>query len=293
MTKTILILGGTGKFGRHATKAFTEAGWTVRPFDRATEDLTAKMREADAVLMGWNPVGYHLWADHLVPLHDRVARAAAATGARVILPGNVYVYGPGQGMPWTTDTPHRAENPLGRLRRAAEATYARHGAKLTILRCGDFIDTENGGNWFDSHIAATAPKGFIRYPGALDVPHAWAFLPDAARAAVALAEAADRLTDREDVPFPGYTLSGNDLARAMSQALGRPIAVKPFQWLPLRLAQPVVPMLRGVFEMRYLWSLPHALDGGRLAELAPDFTATPLADALRQALAWQERRHAA
>ncbi len=48
-----------------------------------------------------------------------------------------------------------------------------------------------------------------------------------------------------------------------------------------------MPMLTGVFEMRYLWSLPQRLDGARLAELAPGFEPTPVEQALATALAYQ------
>ena len=128
-------------------------------------------------------------------------------------------------------------------------------------------------------------KGFIRYPGDPDAPHAWAYLPDAARAAVALAEVREELADFEDVPFPGYTLSGRELAKALCEATGRAMQVRGFQWGMMRLLRPFMPMLKGVFEMRYLWSLPHRLDGARLAELAPGFAPTPAADALRAAMA--------
>jgi nucleoside-diphosphate-sugar epimerase len=290
MPETILILGGSGRFGHHATQAFTDAGWTVRPFNRAQDDLDTAMQGADVVLMGWNPPGYHLWPEQLVALHRRVAQAAANAGATVIVPGNVYVYGPDAPSPWQPDTPHLAQNPLGRLRIEAEATYREAGARTIILRCGDFIDGEKTGNWFESYIANTAPKGFIRYPGNPDVPHAWAYLPDAARAAVALAERREALGDFEEVPFPGYTLSGREMASAIGRAMGRTVSVKPFQWGMMRLLKPVMPMLKGVFEMRYLWSLPQRLDGARLADLAPEFAPTPLEPALRAALAHQSRR---
>ena len=289
MSKTILILGGSGKIGRHATHAFRAAGWNTQQFDRAHDDLDAKMIGADAVFMGWNPVGYQLWEKELVPLHQKVARAAARAGARVILPGNVYVYGPEAPFPWTAETPHLAENPLAKLRKAAEASYAEAGAKLLILRCGDFIDTENSGNWFDGYITPSTGKGFIRYPGNPDIPHAWAFLPDAGRAAAALMAVEDQLADHEDVPFPGYTLTGRELAAAIDPAL----KVKPFQWGMMKLLTPVMPVLKGVFEMRYLWNLPQKLDGGRFAELVPDFEPTPVNAAMAEALAWKTQRVAA
>jgi hypothetical protein len=45
-----------------------------------------------------------------------------------------------------------------------------------------------------------------------------------------------------------------------------------------------MPMMAGLIEMRYLWSLPQRLDGERLAELLPDFKPTPPEAALRAAL---------
>ncbi|MFD2853738.1 hypothetical protein ACFSZS_01465 [Seohaeicola zhoushanensis] len=39
MSKTVLILGASGRFGRAAADAFAQAGWTVRNYDRASGDL--------------------------------------------------------------------------------------------------------------------------------------------------------------------------------------------------------------------------------------------------------------
>ncbi|MCP4818375.1 MAG: epimerase, partial [Shimia sp.] len=39
MTKTVLILGANGRFGRNAAIAFENAGWTVRRFDRSKDTL--------------------------------------------------------------------------------------------------------------------------------------------------------------------------------------------------------------------------------------------------------------
>ena len=50
MTQTILILGSSGRCGRHASDAFNVAGWTVRRFDRAHDDLDTAMSGVDVVL---------------------------------------------------------------------------------------------------------------------------------------------------------------------------------------------------------------------------------------------------
>jgi len=293
MSQTVLILGASGRFGRHSAKAFTQAGWQVRRFDRAQHDLETMIKGVDVVVSAWNPPGYNLWDDDLVALHAAVAKTAAHASATVILPGNVYVYGPDAPSPWRADTPHLATNPLGVFRKQIETIYRESGARTVVLRCGDFIDTEATGNWFESYITPSVPKGFIRYPGDPDAPHAWAYLPDAARAAVALAEIRERLTGFTDVPFEGYTLSGRALAAAITRATGREIRLKPFQWGMMRLVKPFMPALAGVFEMRYLWSLPQRLDGAGLAELVPDFAPTPVEKALIQSLTMPIRSNAA
>jgi hypothetical protein len=105
-----------------------------------------------------------------------------------------------------------------------------------------------------------------------------------ARAGVALAE---RHADRSgvlEVAFPGYTLTGRELAAAIASVLGRPVEARPMSWLALRLAAPLWPMGRGLVEMRYLWQMPHRIDGSGFAAALPDFRATPLPEALASAL---------
>lgn len=274
MPGTALILGGSGRFGRHATGAFQAAGWTTRQFNRKTDDLDRAAQGVDVIVAAWNP-SYEHWADTVPTLHARIRKAALANDATVILPGNVYVFGPDTPAPWGADTPHRAENPLGRIRRDMETAYRRDSVRTILLRAGDFIDTTASGNWLDRMMLPTVPKGALTYPGRTDIPHAWAYLPDLTRAAVALAEKRATLTRFEDVPFPGYTLTGDEMAAILTRIRGREIRVKPMKWWPLRLAQPVMPLVKHLFEMRYLWDTPHSLEGGKFATLLPDFTATP------------------
>lgn len=287
MTQTVLILGGSGRFGRHATQAFRAAGWIVRQFDRSADELMDKAQGADVIVYGWNP-SYDKWAAELPGLTRQVIAAARAAGATVIIPGNVYVFGKDAPERFAHDTPHAAQNPLGRLRVEMEEAWRASGVQTIVIRAGDFLDTEPSGNWFDLIIAKNAAKGSFRYPGNPDVPHAWAFLPDVARAAVMLAGRRAKLGQFEQVPFPGYTLSGHDLVRACGRALGRDMRLKRMRWLPVYAAAPFWKLGRGLIEMSYLWSMPHHLDGARMAELVAEFRATPLDQALRRALAHQD-----
>jgi len=284
MQQTVLILGANGRFGRNAAEAFWNAGWAVRLFDRARDDLEHAARGADVIVAAWNPL-YPDWADQLPGLHSRIQAAAKASGATVIVPGNVYIFGAQTPLPWGPQSTHAASNPLGRLRIEMEQSYRRSGVRTIVLRAGDFIDTEASGNWLDKMILPKLGKGRLSYPGDLDAVHAWAYLPDLARAAVALAERRNDLAPFEDVGFAGYTLTARQMAGILSDIAGLDVSAQKMSWWPLHLTRPFWPMARCLIEMRYLWDLPHLLDGTRLNELCPGLPQTPVEEALRAAAA--------
>lgn len=283
MAQTALILGPTGRFGQATASAFGEAGWTVRPFRRGKDDLQQMARGADLIVNGWNPL-YPDWARTVPQLQEQISQAARASGATVLIPGNVYVFGNGTPGPWGPDTPHLARNPLGLIRVRMEQHFKDADVRTILLRGGDFLDTAASGNWFDRIMIKSLGKGVFTYPGDPDVAHAWAFLPDMARAAVRLADMRADLPEFCDVPFPGYTITGTDMARMLNTVTGRDIRLKRMSWAPIRMLSPVWPMGRCLAEMRYLWSMPHSLDNARFDTLLPGFEPTPVLEALAQSV---------
>lgn len=292
MTQTVLILGASGRFGHNASQAFKHAGWQVRHFDRHTDTLRTAVHGVQVIVNAWNPA-YPDWAAEVPRLHAEVIEAARTVDATVIVPGNVYVYGPGNEPVWRASTPHLATNPLGLIRREMEAAYRDSGVRTILLRAGDFIDTQPSGNWFDMIMIKPLPKGVFRYPGRSDIPHAWAYLPDLTRAAVLLAEQRDTLNRFEDIAFPGYTLSGQDMCAALSRITGRDLRLKQVSWLPFRLLSPFWKLAACLLEMRYLWNTPHELGAARFTDLLPDFDPTPVNTALKRAVAWQDQNPSA
>lgn len=283
MSKTVLILGASGRFGRHATAAFKSRGWEVRLFDRANGNLRDAATGVDVIVNAWNPA-YPDWATQVPKLTAQVIDAAKSSGATVIIPGNVYNYGIDAPAKYAADVLHGATNPLGRIRIEMEAAYRASGVRTIVLRAGDFIDTEASGNWFDMMMIPKLDKGQFIYPGNPDIAHAWAWLPDLTKAAVELAEIRADLPAFADIPCQGFTLTGNELCAAIGTCLGRPVRLKKMNWLPLQIARPFWPMARHLLEMRYLWNKPHQIDGKKFTALLPDFKMTPLAEALPLAL---------
>ncbi len=283
MSGTVLILGASGRFGRHTAEAFWNRGWQVKTFDRQTEQLSTAAMGVDVIVNGWNPP-YPAWEREVPLLTEQVIAAAKASGATVILPGNVYVFGHDAPAVLNETTPHAASNPLGRIRVEMEAAYRASGVPTILLRAGDYIDTEASGNWFDAVITAKSGRGTMVALGDVDAEHAWAWLPDLARAAVLLAERRETLSTFEDVSFPGFTLSFSALHRLCERATGRVQEVRRFPWLGIRMAGIFWPMGRCLVEMRYLWSKPHRLDGARFSALLPGFQGTDPSEAIATAL---------
>lgn len=293
--RSALILGASGQFGRAAARAFAAAGWTVRRFDRRRDDLCRAAEGMDVIVNGLNPQGYRNWEEEVPRITSAVIRAGVSSGATLIQPGNVYALGIAP-APWSAATPKGAVSSKGRVRERMEralAVAARHGGPRTIhLRAGDFMAPDPQGTWF-GELLRGVPKGRLACPGPEDTPHAWAWVPDLARAAVGLAEIRHDLPDWADIAFPGYTLTGRELRAALSRAAGRSLAPAAFPWWAFRLAAPVSALAAGIVEMRYLWQHAHWLDGTDLARLLPGFAPTPLAVAMAEAVAAQGRARSA
>jgi nucleoside-diphosphate-sugar epimerase len=282
MTQTVLVLGPTGRFGSNVALAFEKAGWSVRRFDRKRDTLETSARGVGVIVNGWHPA-YPKWDKEVMAMQPQIQRAALANDATVIVPGNVYVFGPITKAPWSQHSPHHATNPLGKIRIAMEQSYRDAGVRTIVLRAGNFLDTHASGNCFDMIFAPSLKKGMLTYPGQQGIDQAWAYLPDLAKAAVLLAQMRDDLATFTDVPFPGYTFSAETLASTISKARGHDVRIKQMAWWPLRLAWPFMADIKYLFEMRYLWDTPHSLDSARFDELLPDFIPTPPVEAMRQA----------
>jgi nucleoside-diphosphate-sugar epimerase len=305
MTGTVIVLGAKGRFGRAAVTAFAAAGWQVRAFARswagshvpAEEEqlegnasdiptVTTACSNVDVIVNALNPP-YAAWARDLPRLTKSVIAAAKAANATIMLPGNVYNYGEGMPETLTETTPHAARSGKGLLRTQMEQCYreaAQQGVRSIILRGGDFIEGSNTGNWFDDQIAVNVDKGRVMYPGPLDQVHAWAYLPDMARVLVALATRRSEFGAFEEFGFPGYSLTGGALIDALGRVSGCKLKVSRMNWTMLAVLGVALSSLREVVQMRYLWRVPHALDGTKLNRVLSEFEPTPLDAALQSSL---------
>jgi nucleoside-diphosphate-sugar epimerase len=157
---TALVIGATGGIGGEVARVLTARGWAVRALHRdptraresnpALEwvqgDATDKASVARAaegmsvIVHGANPPGYRNWSGLVLPMLDSTIAAAKANGARVLLPGTVYNYGPDAGGAVDEDAPQNPVTRKGAIRVEMERRLreaSREGAKALVVRAGE------------------------------------------------------------------------------------------------------------------------------------------------------------
>ena len=318
MQTTVLILGVRGRLGLAAARAFRDAGWRVlgqlRPGATLptephiewlatdlhdTQALANAARGASVVVHAVNPP-YPRWEQEALPALEHAIALASTLKAVLMLPGNVYNFGASMPAVLCEDTAQQAQTRKGKIRVAMEQRMRQAGAagelRSVVIRAGDFFGSGKG-SWFDLAVTKNLRKGELSYPGAWDVPTAWAYLPDLAQTFERVARCAlvepGRFKPFETFHFKGYKLTGADWMAAL-EPLAREQRWLPSQATLKRGAMPwwlfkalgwAVPMFRELAEMQYLWHTPHALANDKLVALIGAEPHTPLAQAARGALA--------
>lgn len=283
MNNTVLVLGVSGRIGQHSAQAFAAAGWQVKQFNRRHGDMARDAQDADVIVNGMNPPNYHNWKGIIPEITEQVIEAASANGSTVILPGNVYHFGSQPGV-WSEQTNPEPVSQKGEVRLAMEKQYKASGVQTIVLRAGNFIDPNRQGCVMSTMYLRCIEKNKLVVPGDATVRQAFCYLPDWARAAVALAEKRESLASFEDIPFPGHTLTAQELQTELENLLGRKLSLTRFPWWLMSLTTPVWELARELNEMRYLWDTDHALSDQRFNALLPGFKVTYLKTVLKSAL---------
>lgn len=310
--RTALVLGASGGIGGEVARCLLARGWTVRALNRnldrlsvtdkssgidwvkgdamSAQDVAAAAKAASVIVHAVNPPGYRNWGRLVLPMLDNTIAAARAHGARIVLPGTVYNFGP-DALPEPHEaSPQHPATAKGRIRAEMDRRLraaADAGTPVLIVRAGDFFGPRAANSWFSQGLVrAGQPVTAVSYPGRRGIGHQWAYLPDVAETMVRLLEQADLLERFAVFHMEGHwDADGTRMIAAIAKAVGTPgIRVRTFPWLAMRLLSPFVPLFRELGEMRYLWEMPVHMDNARLIEALGAEPRTPLDIAVRQTL---------
>jgi len=134
-----------------------------------------------------NPL-YHRWLTDWPPIAAALLTAAERSGAVLAVTSNLYGYGP-VGGPITDATPLAATHPKLRLRadmwREALARHEAGRIRVVEIRSSDYIESNSILSFVLAKPILAGKRAFV--PGALDVPHSWTAISDAARTLVTAA----------------------------------------------------------------------------------------------------------
>jgi len=311
----ILILGGTGSIGYAVTANLLARRIPVTLFVRNRakaerlfpEHDGLELREGDAqdaallnrlaadktmVFHGLN-YPYNRWFGNMDTVTAKVIAAASLNRATVVFPGNVYGFGLNPSIREDSPAAPKAKKGAlrlaleGQLREAAEAGRCR----VLNVRLPDF--------WGPNAVnAGTVPifRGALAgkpMPWLLnaDLPHQFAYTPDAAGAIVRLwlraQQPGSAFRPYEVVNYGGTTVpSIRQFFGELANVAGTRAAVKVYpKWL-MKAVGLFDPVVRELGEMFYLYENTVALDDAKFRRLLPDFRETPLRQAMKTTLDW-------
>jgi nucleoside-diphosphate-sugar epimerase len=297
-------------------RQFKDGGWNVHALQRRGEapiekrngitwfrgdalnaaDVVAAAKGCSVIVHAVNPPGYRRWSELVLPMVDNSIAAATTLGATLVLPGTIYNFGPDAFPRLSEDSPQHPVTRKGAIRVEMERRVfaaSKNGARVLIVRAGDFFGAAGGNNWFSQGLVKPGKSvKTISNPGRKGVGHQWSYLPDVARTMVELLERRDSLE-----PFAVFHMGGHwdadgsqmceSIQRVVARRTGKTPRVSAFPWWLLSLASPFITTFREMREMRYLWRESIRMDNSRLIAVLGKEPHTPLDEAVEAALIGQ------
>lgn len=315
-----LILGIRSGIARAITLGLLAQGWRISALVRQTSpqdiqhpklhyqrgdamDSAAVLHAAqhcELIFHGLNPPHYRHWDKLVLPMLDNTIQAARRQQALIVLPGNLYNYGPYSFSNAKEDALQQALTRKGQVRVSMERRLeaaSNQGIASLIVRTGDYFGPATPSSWFTQALSRTQGSRCTLYHlGPQGVGHAWAYVPDVAHTMLALIQQRHRLPTFARFHMRGHWDPDNRLMSQMlaqhATALGYQIQYKNFPWPWIRLAAPFVPRFKELLDMRYLWQHSISLDNRLLLQTLGQEIHTPWPEAIAHSissLGWKQQ----
>jgi nucleoside-diphosphate-sugar epimerase len=296
-----VILGATGPTGYHLAHALQRRGIAMRlvardrghlarvfgdfPAELVDADVTHATEAARAVGgcdLVFDCIG--LPASHMAE-HSLTARNIAAavrgTSARCVHVSSYWAYLPAVRTPISEAHPRAGGGEWVRQRRAAEDILQDAGA--AVLNLPDFFGPRVHTSTLQQALSEATAGKTMNWIGSVDVPHEYAYVPDAMAIAAALAMHPGAYGERWIVPGSG-PITGREVAAIAAEILGRRVAIRAAGPTLLRIVSLFNEPLRGFMQMVPEYQKPITYDASKLAALIGKPPATSYVAAIRRTL---------
>ncbi len=284
----------------HSVRVITKSGRRPEPgiehvaLDATASEQLAEVAHGAAAIYSCGAPPLHRWATGWPPLASSICAAAEATGAVLVMLGNLYGYGLVDGS-MTEDLPLAATGSKGRARVAvwqqARKLHEKGRIKAVEVRASDFFGpgVTDGG-----HLASRVMPRLLRGKsvtvlGDPDAPHSWSYIPDVARALVEVAGAERAWGRAWHVPTAPALSIQEMINRLAAEAKTGPVAARKLPPAVLGLSSLFSPLIRELRETRYQFDRPFVVDSSAY-ESAFAVRATPVEEQVRATVEWWRER---
>ncbi|WP_327350748.1 NAD-dependent epimerase/dehydratase family protein [Streptomyces sp. NBC_01304] len=284
----------------HSVRVVTRSGRSPEPgiehlaLDAADGRLLTEASQGAAALFHCAAPPYPRWASAWPPLASAACQAAEATGAVLVMLGNLYGYGRVDGA-MTETLPLAATGPKGRVRAAiweqARGLHEQGRIKAVEVRASDFFGpgVVDGG-----HLAARVMPRLLRGKpvsalGDPEVPHSWTYLPDVAQALVEVAGAEQAWGRAWHIPTAPARSTRDMVDRLAAAAEVGPVGVRKVPPAVLGAASLFSPMIRELKEVRYQFDRPFVVDSSAY-EAQFTVRATSIEEQVKATVDWWRER---
>jgi nucleoside-diphosphate-sugar epimerase len=308
-----IVLGATGSLGRSVVKSLVNLNENVKAFVRNKEkaekffgadlkdveviagdaaredDIIKASKEADIIYYCIH-IPYPRWAKEARELLTTSIKAALKTDAKLVFPGNVYVYGLPDYNPLDEKHPWKAHTKKGKIRINMENMLKQakeeKGLRYTVIRMPDFYGPFVINEFYEKIFFNAIEGKTIQWFGDLDVPVEFIFIEDAGKAIVMAGLSEKSMGEEFNVPGYSVTTARNFLQEVSDQA-GKNSSVKTLNSsFIIGLGGLFNPLAREFKEMLYLKQVKLILNGEKYEDSFGSIPATPYKEGISKTLEW-------
>ncbi len=310
MNSIYLILGATGSIGYAFTRVLLDENVSVTALVRnkeKAEKLFGKndllgIEEGDVtdleklksvakgkqfIFHGIN-YPYNLWEENMQRVTQNVIEAASQNKATIIFPGNIYEFGPVGEI--TEDMIPEPETKKGKIRldlfNMLKQAADEGKCKVIFVRLPDFFGPNVTNGLIKPLFGNAAKKKAVNWLVNAEVPHQFAFTPDAAHVMYLLSKMKN-LPAFANYNFGGYEMASvKELAKQISSITGGPSKVTVIPKWMIRILALFSPVIKELKENYYLFEKNVRLNDEKLKKDLPEFKPVPPEEAIRETVEW-------